>query len=99
LEAAERQKPGQVHIIEEDFLPPQPSDGADLLTQQAAADPMMAKRLATKPQRDMILAVASKHKNMTPEALDQLLADKFTFTLATLPMHFVNDALQLISAK
>lgn len=72
-------------------------DGADLVDAAIAGDPMAMKRLATKAQREMVLAVASKHKNLTPEQLDVFLSDKFAITVATLPMALVNDVLKFVS--
>lgn len=72
-------------------------EGADLVDAAIAGDPMAMKRLATKAQREMVLAVASKHKNLTPEQLDVFLSDKFAITVATLPMALVNDVLKFVS--
>ena len=74
-------------------------EGTDLLDQAVAADPMQGKRLASKAQRDMIVTVATKHGGMTEAQLNELLADKFSFTLATLPTSMVNEALQFLTKR
>jgi hypothetical protein len=61
------------------------------------ADPMNLKRLASKPQREMIIAIATKHKGLSEQKLNELLADKFAFTLQTLPVSLVNEVLQFVN--
>jgi hypothetical protein len=72
------------------------TSGADLVDAAIANDPMMLKRLASAAQRMMIANIAEKYVQLNAEALDRVLADKFAFTLAQLPMAMVNECLQYI---
>jgi hypothetical protein len=69
--------------------------GGDLLTQQAAADPMNMRRLASRAQREMIIAVAIK-RGLTEAQLNKLLGEKFTVELGALPVGLVSDALNYV---
>jgi hypothetical protein len=53
-------------------------------------------KVASEAQRKMIAGIAEKHCKLTPEQLDAKLAEKFAFTLATLPMGMVNEALTFV---